>query len=51
MFLEALRLHEAEGGAEGLRLVHTQLVKTGQDTDYARVMGEYMHDLLAAEED
>ncbi|MFT5122345.1 MAG: serine/threonine protein kinase [Kiritimatiellia bacterium] len=32
----------AESGSHGLRTVHTQLTKIGQDADYTRLMGLYM---------
>jgi hypothetical protein len=41
---------EAETGKEGLRTVHSQLVKVGQDADYARLMGTYMSKVIAARE-
>ena len=36
----------AETEGEGLRLVHKQLVRIGQDTDYSRALGHYMSRLL-----
>ena len=41
---------EAESGEEGLRTIHSQLVKVGQDADYARLMGNYMGKVIAARE-
>lgn len=40
----------AESGREGLRTVHSQLAKAGQDADYARLMGTYMSKVVAARE-
>lgn len=40
----------AESGDQGLRTVHTQLTKIGQDADYARLMGFYMAKAVAVRE-
>ena len=40
----------AETEDEGLRRVHQQLVQTGQDADYARLMGDYLSRLSLARE-
>jgi serine/threonine protein kinase len=40
----------AETEDEGLRRVHQQLVQTGQDADYARLMGDYLSRLTLARE-
>ena len=38
----------AETEQEGLRIVHKQLVKTGMDADYSRMMGTYMSRFVLA---